>query len=240
MARVFITGSADGLGSLAAQALVEQGHQVVLHARNEERARVARVKVPEAEDVLIADLSDLEAVKKLAEEVNQLGHFDAVIYNAGVYQAPNEQVFAVNSLAPYVLTCLINKPDRLIYISSGLHRSGDVDIQNIATNTGYSDSKLQVLLLAKAVARLWASVYANAVDPGWVPTKMGGSGASDDLQQGVETQVWLAVGDDAVGTGRYYFHRQEDSYSPKADDIELQDKYLACMKEVSGIEIPRI
>jgi NAD(P)-dependent dehydrogenase (short-subunit alcohol dehydrogenase family) len=238
VARVFITGSADGLGSLAAKSLIGKGHQVVLHARNEERALMAKQKTPNAETVLVADLASKDEVKRLAAEVNALGHFDAVIHNAGVYQASNEQIFAVNSLAPYMLTSLIDRPERLIYISSGMHKSGDVDLENIAQNTSYSDSKLQVLLLAKAVARLWPNVYSNAVDPGWVPTKMGGSGASDDLQQGFETQVWLAVGDDAKHTGQYYFHKQESSYSPKADDIELQDNYLARLEEISGITLP--
>src|SRR3954463_12520152 len=115
MARIFITGSADGLGQLAARDLVEKGHEVVLHARNQERGQEALDKVPGAEGVVTADLSNLDETKQLAERVNGLGTFDAVIHNAGVYQTTGKQIFSVNTLAPYVLTCLINRPARLIY-----------------------------------------------------------------------------------------------------------------------------
>src|SRR5687767_7182421 len=124
MARIFITGSADGLGQLTAKLLVDQGHQVVLHARNAERGRDALRKVKGAEDVLVGDLSSMVEAKKLADEVNALGSFDAVIHNAGVYRVPSKLIFAVNTLAPYILTCLIQKPRRLIYLSSGMHLSG--------------------------------------------------------------------------------------------------------------------
>src|SRR5688572_28059140 len=121
MARIFITGSADGLGLLAAKELIKQGHQVVLHARNAERGKQAMEKAPGAADILIGDLSSIAETKVLAEKVNGLGKFDAVIHNAGVYQVPSNSVsadglpllFAVNSLAPYILTCLMHKPKRL-------------------------------------------------------------------------------------------------------------------------------
>src|SRR5690349_2739207 len=110
MARIFITGSAGGLGQLSARMLIEQGHKVVLHARNVERGHDALKKNPDAETVLIADLSNLEETKRLAWQVNELGTFDAVIHNAGVYQTSSKEIFAVNTLAPYSLTSLIRKP----------------------------------------------------------------------------------------------------------------------------------
>src|ERR1035437_8856857 len=180
MARIFITGSADGLGHLAAKLLVSQGHQVVLQARTVERGRMALSKIPTAEKVLIADLSDMEETKMLAAEVNALGRFDAIIHNAGVYQVSNKLIFAVNTLAPYILTALINPPKRLIYLSSGSHMSGKPNLENFSSESGlinYSDSKLHDLMLSLAVARKWPEVYSNAVNPGWVPTKMGGAGA---------------------------------------------------------------
>ena len=72
-----------------------------------------------------------------------------------------------------------------------------------------------MVLLAKAIARKWHGVYANAVNPGWVPTKMGGAGAPDDLQKGAETQSWLAISNDpeALVSGRYFFHRKEKELS---------------------------
>ncbi|HEU4767025.1 MAG TPA: SDR family NAD(P)-dependent oxidoreductase [Pyrinomonadaceae bacterium] len=243
VARVFITGSADGLGQLAANALIAQGHRVVLHARNEKRGQDALENAPGAEDVVIADLTDQEETKMLASEVNDLGKFDAVIHNAGVYETSAEEIFRVNTLAPYVLTCLIQRPQRLIYLSSGMHLQGRARLDSFKTDVSqitYSDSKLHVLMLCKAVARRWPQVYANALDPGWVPTKMGGKGAPDDLAKGYETQVWLAVSDDAKArvSGRYFFHKKESSHNPQADDILLQDQFLDVCAEITGVSFP--
>ena len=212
MARVLITGSSDGLGLLAAQLLLEQGHRVVLHGRNELRAARAMESAPGAEAVVHGDLSSIAQTRAVADQVNALGTFDAVIHNAAVgYREPGRietedglpQVFAVNTLAPYILTALITRPKRLIYLSSSLHRQGDASLDDL-TWTGrtwngmqaYSDSKLHDVLLAFAFARYWPGVLSNALEPGWVPTKMGGPGAPDDLDAGRRTQVWLAVSDD--------------------------------------------
>jgi len=251
MARIFITGSADGLGQLAAKLLVVQGNQVVLHARNAKRAKEALEKVPGAENVLIADLSSMEETKRLAAEANALGRFDAIIHNAGVYQVSNLELsvdgfpllLAVNTLAPYILTCLMQKPQRLIYLSSGMHVHGDPmlkGLQGSKPRATYSDSKLHNLILSKAVARKWRDVYSNAVDPGWVPTKMGGSGAPDSLQKGYETQAWLAVGSDkgVQVSGHYFHHQQDDYYLKQADAVDVQEAFLALCKQATGISFP--
>ncbi len=243
MARIFITGSADGLGRLAARALITRGHRVVLHARNETRAREALDRAPGAEGVVTADLGSLEETKQLASKVNALGEFDAVIHNAGVYNAPAEEIFNVNTLAPYVLTCFMERPRRLIYLSSGMHLQGRSKLDSFKTETSritYSDSKLHVLMLCMAVARRWRQVYANAVDPGWVPTKMGGRGAPDDLKKGYETQAWLAVSDDeeAKVSGRYFHHRKASRYNPEADDVSLQERLLSLCEEITGASLP--
>ena len=245
MASIFITGSADGLGKLAAKELVKQGHRVVLHARNKDRAKDALSSIPAAEEVLIADLSDVEATKRLAAEANALGSFDAVIHNAGVYRASGEVIFAVNTLAPYLLTCLMNRPKRLIYLGSDMHLSGDPELKRAVFENGsvsYSDSKLQVLLLTMAVARKWPDVYANAVDPGWVPTKMGGDGAPDDLEKGFQTQAWLAASkeDQVKVSGRYFFHKREARYLPVAGDVVLQEKLLELCEQITGVHFPMV
>jgi NAD(P)-dependent dehydrogenase (short-subunit alcohol dehydrogenase family) len=244
MARIFITGSADGLGQLAAKSLVSMGHQVVLHARNVERGREAIRRVPQAQTVVTGDLSSVEETKNLAREVNGLGSFDVVIHNAGVYQASAKEIFAVNTLAPYILTCLIQKPKRLIYLSSGTHLHGRPNLDNFKNDISritYSDSKLHVLMLCMAVARKWSDVYSNAVDPGWVPTKMGGRGAPDDLQKGYETQVWLSVSNDANAkrSGHYFFHQKEKNHNPEADDVELQERFLRLCGEITGVPFPQ-
>lgn len=243
MAKVFITGSADGLGQLTAKLVVEKGHKVVLHARNTERVRDALKKVPGAENVLTGDLSDIEETIRLADQVNALGSFDAVIHNAGVYRAPAEDIFSVNTLAPYILTCLIQKPKRLIYLTSGMHSQGHAKLDSFKSDISritYSDSKLHDMMLCKAVARRWPGVYANAVNPGWVPTKMGGPGAPDNLQKGYETQVWLAESSDqkAKVTGQYFFHQDTKRCNPEAEDVILQDQFLALCEEITGISFP--
>ncbi|HEX8292166.1 MAG TPA: hypothetical protein VF570_10445, partial [Pyrinomonadaceae bacterium] len=154
-----------------------------------------------------------------------------------------EEIFAVNTLAPYVLTCLMRRPKRLVYLSSGMHLQGRSKLESFKTEAGritYSDSKLHVLMLCMAAARRWPGVYANAVDPGWVPTKMGGRGAPDDLQKGYETQVWLAASDDerAKVSGRYFHHRKESRHNPEADDASLQERLLSLCEEITGVSFP--
>jgi NAD(P)-dependent dehydrogenase (short-subunit alcohol dehydrogenase family) len=238
MARVFITGSADGLGQLAAKSLINQGHDVVLHARNAQRAKQALANNPGAANVLIADLSNIDETKELAANVNAIGNFDAVIHNAGLYQVSNELILLVNTLAPYILTCLIQKPKRIIYLSSGMHHQGSANMEK--NSYSYSDSKLHDLILSMAVSRYWADVYSNAVDPGWVPTKMGGHGAPDNLEKGYETQVWLAVSNDkeAKVSGRYFHHKRQDDYLPVANDIKVQEKFITMCEQVTGIHFP--
>ena len=122
MARVFITGSADGLGRLAAQTLLEDGHEVVVHARNRDRLTAVRDLVDRGATAVVGDLSDVEQTRGIARDVNSLGPMDAVIQNAGVYTGLD--VMPVNIVAPYLLTALIDRPQRLVYLSSGAHRSG--------------------------------------------------------------------------------------------------------------------
>lgn len=239
MAKVFITGSADGLGQMAATLLIEQGHEVVIHARNEKRAKDAMSSVPGAKKVLVADLSSVDETKDLAKQANDWGRFDAIIHNAGVYQVSNDVLINVNILAPYVLTCLIDKPSRLIYLSSGMHLSGSPNLDSLAKKgrISYSDSKLHMVMLAKAVGRKFPKIHSNSVDPGWVATKMGGKGAPDDLDKGYETQAWLAVSNDAKAlvTGRHFHHEREARYNTKADDVDAQEKLLSTCEQLTGI-----
>ena len=255
MATVFITGSTDGLGYMAAERLMAAGHQVLLHARHEEKAEKVLRKLPGARGVVTGDLSRTEEIRSVAEQVNRVGPMDSIIHNAGVgYQEPLirtkeglPHVLAINSLAPYLLTCLIERPRRLVYISSGMHLQGDPRLNDLRWEAtpwngtqAYSDTKLHNLLLALAVARRWPNVYSNAVSPGWVATKMGGSGAPDSLEEAPQTQVWLAAGEEEAAnvSGKYLYHQREADSLPQAHDPHVQDYYLARCQAITGVTLP--
>jgi NAD(P)-dependent dehydrogenase (short-subunit alcohol dehydrogenase family) len=255
MARIFISGSSTGLGLMAGQLLASQGHQVVLHARNAARAVHAREELPRVEAVVEGDLETLAGMREVAARVNELGRFDAVIHNAAVgYQEGHRDtaggfphVFAVNTLAPYVLTALMERPDRMVYLSSGMHRGARAHLDDLLWRRrrwngsgAYAESKLHDAMLAFAIARRWPDVCSNALEPGWVPTRMGGPGAPDDIDQGYRTQAWLAAGEDPASrvTGRYFYHMKAMAQNPQALDPALQDKLIALCEEYSGVTLP--
>jgi NAD(P)-dependent dehydrogenase (short-subunit alcohol dehydrogenase family) len=255
MSRVFITGSSTGLGLMAAELLVSQGHQVVLHARSADRAADVRQQSRQVPAVVIGDLETIAGAKGVAAQVNALGHFDAVIHNAAVgYREGHHvtaddlpHVFAINTLSPYILTALIERPKRLVYLSSGMHHHADAHLDDILWqkrrwngSQAYAESKLHDAMLAFAIARRWPDVLSNSLEPGWVPTKMGGSGAPDDMDQAHRTQVWLAASDDpkARVTGGYFYHLKPKAPSPQANDPALQDRLIAICADISGVALP--
>ncbi|SIR76715.1 hypothetical protein SAMN05880557_11978 [Pseudacidovorax sp. RU35E] len=185
------------------------------------------------------DLSEPSQLRDLAMQVNAIGPMDAVVHNAGIYSG--SQVLVVNTVAPYVLTALIQRPKRLIYLSSSMHRRGRAGLANIdwiggSPSGSYADSKLFVTALAAAIARLWPDVISNAVDPGWVPTKMGGPSAPDDLRLGHLTQEWLATSDDpeALTTGGYWHHQRRMQPHAAVNDTRFQDLLLAELARATG------
>jgi NAD(P)-dependent dehydrogenase (short-subunit alcohol dehydrogenase family) len=252
MSRIFITGSTDGLGLAAARTLMDEGHEVVLHARSGKRASAIAGLTSRVAGVVVGDLSSATETRSVAEQVNKIGRMDAVIHNAGVYLVPDRgntpeghaTVLAVNTLAPYILTAQIDRPNRLIYLSSGMHRGASGSLRDMdwrerrwEPSTAYSESKLYLTALALAVARRWPDVLSNAVDPGWVPTKMGGPSAPDDLTMGHLTQTWLAVSNDPAATvsGNYWYHRKQRSPAAEALDPHFQDQVVARLAELTGI-----
>ncbi|HEY2305649.1 MAG TPA: SDR family NAD(P)-dependent oxidoreductase [Streptosporangiaceae bacterium] len=251
MPRIFITGSTDGLGRAAAGVLMSEGHDVVLHARTRQRAAALSDLAPGAAGVVIGDLASAAQTRALADQVNGIGRMDAVIHNAGVFLEPSRAAtadghpttLAVNTLAPYLLTALIDRPDRLIYLSSGLHHAAAGSLRDIDWTArpwnpmqAYAESKLHLTALALTLARAWPDVLSNTVDPGWVPTKMGGPAATGDLEQGYLTQTWLAVSNDTAATvsGGYWYHRQRQEPAPQARDPAFQDQLMERLAALTG------
>lgn len=254
--RVFVTGSVEGLGLMAAQLLAKQGHRVTLHARNASRASDARRALPAAEHVVVGDLETLAGMRAVANAANATGAFDAVIHNAAIGYALAkraetadglERHFAINVLAPYVLTALVKRPKRLVYLSSGMHQGGTSSTDDLqwtkrrwSGSQAYSDTKLLDVVLAFGIARLWPDVLSNALEPGWVATKMGGAGAPDDLTLGGVTQAWLAVSDakEAKVTGSYFFHQKLHPVKAAARDVGVQDALIAECARLAGVALP--
>jgi NAD(P)-dependent dehydrogenase (short-subunit alcohol dehydrogenase family) len=242
MARVLITGSADGLGRAAAEDLAGAGHEVIVHARSAERLAAVEPIIGRGASAVVGDLSDVDQTGSVADQVNRLGRVDAVIHNAGVLHGSH--ILPVNVVAPYLLTALIERPQRLVYLSSDMHAGGRANVDDLDWSGGrptasYSDSKLLLTTFAMAVARLWPDVYSNAVDPGWVPTKMGGPGAPDDLRLGHLTQEWLATSDapEARTSGGYWYHQRRRRPHRAVLDPRFQDELLVALARFTGAPV---
>lgn len=255
MAIVFITGSADGLGRAAAETLLTEGHRVLLHARSKDRIPAMGDIASRAAGIAVGDLSSAREVKGIADQVNAIGRMDAIIHNAGVYTErtrgstpeghPN--TLAVNSLAPYMLTALIERPARLVYLSSSLHRGGEGSLGDLSWNKrpwdwarAYAESKLHVVALALALSRRWPHVLSHAVDPGWARTKMGGLDAPVDIDTGQRTQSWLAVSGESAAkvSGRYWRHLKQEAPANEATHPEFQARLIAEFARLTGVALP--
>jgi len=250
---ILVTGSADGIGLETGRTLIAAGHRVVLHARDDARAEHLAARGPAG--VVVGDVSTLSGMRAAAEAATALGPYDVVIHNVGVgggtpqrHTADGlEHIFAVNVLAPYVLTAALPRPARLVYLSSGREAEGVADLDDLGYERrrwsgmqAYSDSKLYDVILAFAVARRWPGVLSNAVDPGWIRTRMGGPSAPGALPEGADTPVWLAISDEpaACVTGRYFKERRELRANPAAYDVALQDRLLAVCADLSAVPFP--
>jgi NAD(P)-dependent dehydrogenase (short-subunit alcohol dehydrogenase family) len=228
---------------------------VVLHARSTGRAATIAELASRSAGIVIGDLRNAAEVRSIADQVNAMGRMDAVIHNAGVYTERSRGstpeghagILAVNTLAPYMLTTLIGRPGRLVYLSSGLHRGGEGSLSDLDWTKqtwdpaeAYAESKLHVIALAFALARRWPQVLSNAVDPGWARTRMGGPGAPVDLDTGQRTQTWLAVSDEPASmvSGRYWHHLRQEQPASEVTDHGFQDQLISKLDELTGVALP--
>ncbi|OJD21390.1 hypothetical protein ACJ73_07268 [Blastomyces percursus] len=255
MARIFITGSSDGIGQATAKILADQGHSVVLHARNADRASSTERAVPNAEAVLIGDLRSIADTKKLAEAANASGNgtFDVIIHNAGIgYGATSTReitadgisaVFAVNTLAPYILTCLMKRPtSRLLFMSSDSHYGGDESLRNATKSHSYGDSKLHDVMLANAFARRWGDrIQVVSMHPGWVRTKMGGSIAPGSMDKPAKALAEWTAGQGKLAklkSGTFFTTSGAASPHTGAGNVSKQEELLKICEKASGISVP--
>ncbi|WP_226633486.1 SDR family NAD(P)-dependent oxidoreductase [Novosphingobium profundi] len=252
MARIFVTGSSTGLGLLAGKALLADGHDVIFHARSPSRADDLRRDAGRDVKIVTGDVSTISGALDIADQVNGIGAPDAVIHNAGLGADTRlsltvdgiPDLFGVNVLAPYILTAKMPAPSRMVYLSSDMHFvSPELDDmlwrrRSWSGYAAYSESKFYVTALAFAVARLRPDAHSNAVDPGWVPTRMGGRQAPDDLEQGATTQATLASGGDArlaKLTGQFLYHMGVREPERETRDIEIQKRLIDLCQDLSGI-----
>ena len=240
MKRILITGSTDGVGRATAEALIDDGHHVVVHARSTARLAALQPLIDRGAEAIVGDLGELDEVHDLVGQANSLGPFDAVIHNAGVLHGA---VLPVNVTAPYLMTALV-PASRHVYLSSSMHRGGHPDLSGVdwtanGDTHSYSDSKLFVTTLMSALARIRPDVVAHAVDPGWVPTRMGGAGASDDLALAHVTQAWLATttNTQALASGRYWHHQRTEKTHSAVHDEGFQDELLSSLSEQTGVAL---
>lgn len=236
MARILVTGSAQGVGRNAATALLDDGHDVLVHVRDKGRRGTVADLLDRGAGCVVGDLSRLDDVHDLAYQVVRLGGVDAIIHNAG---SDDRDVLAVNVVAPYLLTVLVPAA-RHVYTSSSMHRGGRADLRGLdwrRGNRGYSDAKLYVTALMAAVARLRPCIASHAVVSGWVPTRMGGTGAPDPLELAHTTQVHLSTApDDVVGrSGRYWHHMRTQRPAAVVDNPAFQDALLASLADETGV-----
>ncbi|TDO51625.1 NAD(P)-dependent dehydrogenase (short-subunit alcohol dehydrogenase family) [Kribbella sp. VKM Ac-2527] len=243
MALILVTGASAGLGLATAAALAEAEHDVVLHARNADRVADQGIR-DRMHEVLYGDLAHLDEVVRLAQQANAIGRFDAVIHNAGVLDGPD--VFAVNIVAAFVLTAMMMPPNRSIFLSSSMHSSGSTDLGAVefsraGNRRAYADSKLYVTALAMTCAGRWPDSMAHAVDPGWVPTRMGGPAATDSLEEGHRTQAWLATADESEispRSGAYWYHHTPRRPHPAAHAPGFQRDLMRKLEQHTGIAFP--
>lgn len=264
---ILVTGATDGIGRQTALELLRRGARVFVHGRNATKTSnvvqdLSRESGSSALSPVFADLSSMADVRRLADEVAaQTDHLDVLINNAGVFLHERqltvdgfETTFAVNHLAPFLLTHRLlpklrqSVRGRIITVSSIAHSRGRIDFDDLTAKryfhgyTAYASSKLANVLFAYEMARRLgaAHVTSNALHPGVITTKLlksgfGTTGAS--LAQGAATSVKLAMDPDlATTTGKYFADEREQTSSPTSHDRQVQKRLYEVSAKLVGID----
>ena len=264
---MLVTGSTDGIGKETARRLAAMGASVLVHGRSRERAEQALAELREGTgnenlDLVVGDLSSMREVRGIAEQVREAGRgrLDVLLNNAGVVaeerketEDGHELTFAVNHLAPFLLTNLLldelkgSAPSCIITVSSIAHGGTRIDFDDpnlergYSMNRAYARSKLANLLFTYELARQLegTGVTANALHPGVIGTKLlevGFGGGGSSVGSGAETSVYLATSPEVEGvTGRYFRNKKEAESSPASHDQEAQRKLWELSEKMVGL-----
>jgi NAD(P)-dependent dehydrogenase (short-subunit alcohol dehydrogenase family) len=263
---ILITGSTDGIGKQAALDLARMGARVLVHGRSEERGRRAVAEIKAATgaepDLFIADLSSQAQVRDLAAQVQaRYDRLDVLVNNAGVVLPRRnltedgiEETFAVNHLAPFLLTHLLldllkrSAPARVVIVSSGMHRSARVDWDNLQGERrydsigAYSLSKLGNVVFTLELARRLAGsgVTVNSLEPGSIGTKLlraGWGGGGQPVEVGAQKVVYLAVSPEVEGvSGQHFQNNRPIPVAPLAQDEEVRRRLWEISAQLTGVD----
>jgi retinol dehydrogenase 14 len=240
---VLVTGATAGIGQELARRLLEGGARVIVHGRSHQRATAAAARIGGGE-VAVADLASFTQVRALIEDVaERFGTLHGLVNNAGVGfgTAPprgartedgHRPTWQVNFLSAFLLTmglqdALAAGRGRVVHMSSGVHSSGSVDLEQPDEPryaSPYAQSKIALVMLAREQGERWRDlgVDVNACSPGWIATKMGGAGGGS-LAEGVDTPLWLLTAPELAGaTGRYFYRRHEEQPNPQVEDADAR------------------
>jgi NAD(P)-dependent dehydrogenase (short-subunit alcohol dehydrogenase family) len=261
---ILVTGATDGIGKQTAIELARQGAKVLIHGRDKARGakvlnEINRDNCNENLALYLADFSSFEDIKRMAEEIKrEQSSLHVLVNNAGTFSKEKlltkdglEMTFAVNHLAPFLLSMLLldllksSAPARIINVSSGAHRNiTEVDFGNLQAEKSYDGfdayalSKLGNVLFTNELAkRLEGSgVTVNSAHPGVISTKMQRASYNldgADVEEGARTSVYLATSPDVEGvTGKYYSRMTEKPTSDLAQDKALQKKFWKVSEEL--------
>ena len=151
-------------------------------------------------------------------------------------------VFAVNTLAPYILTCLMEKPkSRILFMSSDSHFGGDETLKDCTTSFSYANSKLHDTMLSKAFARRWTDVQSVSMHPGWLKTKMGGSSAPGTTAKSSQVLTEWSAGEGfaaKLSSGAFFTTDGEQSPHGGADNIKKQEELMKICRDISNVAVP--